>query len=61
LLQAVKQAYLKYAVFLKKECKQALLEKEERKMSEQAKEAEWWVGVSTPPLSWGADMVICLG
>jgi len=36
----VKQAHLVYAVFLEKECKQALLEEEERKKSEQPKEAQ---------------------
>ena len=40
LLQAMKWAHPKYAVSLEKECKQALLEEEERKKSEQAKEAQ---------------------
>ena len=39
LLQAVKWAHLEYAIFLEKECKWALLEEEERKKSEQTKEA----------------------
>jgi len=40
LLPAVKQAHSVCAVFLEKECKQALPEEEERKKSEQAKEAQ---------------------
>jgi len=40
LLQSVKQAHSEYALFLENECKQALLEEEERKKIEQAKEQE---------------------
>jgi len=40
LLQAVKWDHSEYAIFLEKECKQALVEEEERKKSEQAKEAQ---------------------
>jgi len=40
LLQAVKQAHLEYAAFLQKKRKQVLLEENERKNSEQAKEAQ---------------------
>ena len=39
-LQSVKQAHFEYALFLANERKQALLEKEERKKIEQAKEQE---------------------
>jgi len=40
LLQSVIQAYSVHAVFLEKECRQALLEEEEGKKSEQAEEAQ---------------------